>query len=200
MARDLTAGLLTETQADSLSPVILAEFEFSGGTVNFFTGFGTLNWDSKAWTGTGYFGGVSAVEETTDTRSTGVKFTLSGMPASVVSIALTQEYQGRAARVWLGAMDDNNRLIADPYKIFVGQMDIMEIMENPDAASITLSAENELVDLERPREFRYTPEDHKTHFSGDTGFDYVAALQDVEVVWGNEKATPTIIPSKEVVF
>jgi len=193
--RSLSAALETETLAAFLYPIMLVELEFSGGTVNFWTGLGDLAWDSKTWTGTGNLGSVSTIEEAAELRATGVNFVLSGIPASVISIAFTQNYQGRAAQVWVGALDTTtNKLTGTPYLTFSGKMDTMELRENGDASSITLAAENELIDLERPREFRYTTEDHQTLFSSDTFFDYVPALQDAQIHWGREEFSTKLAP------
>jgi hypothetical protein len=193
MARDITAALAAATKADTLRPVLFVELEFSGGTVRFWSGRGEMPFDGKVWTGTGYLGGVSDIEEATEIKASGIRFTLSGLPGEVVAIALDQDYQGRAARVYLGAMSDVNRLISSPKLVFAGQMDVMEISEDPNEAAISLTAENELIDLERPREFRYTPEDQKEYFPGDTFFDFVSSLQDVDVVWGRAGTGGTIL-------
>ena len=42
----------------------------------------------------------------------------------------------------------------------------------------------QLIALERPKQRRYTAEDQKDEFAGDTGLDQVVALQDAEIVWG----------------
>lgn len=194
MAYSLSAGFLAAVQSDGLHPIVLAEFQFSSGTVNFWTGLGSLNWDSKTWTGTGYLGGFSTVEESTDSKATGVRFTLSGLPVSVLAIAFDQQYQGRSAKTWFGVMDDNNRLIADPIQIFSGLMDTMELSEDGETSTVTLAVENELIDLERPRVFRYTPEDQNEYFSGDTFFDYVAALQNAQIIWGKASSLNSLQP------
>ncbi len=198
MSRELTAGLESETLADQLTPILFAEFEFSGGTVNFWTGFGDFSWDGKVWNGTGYFGGVSAIQEASGMRATGANFVLSGIPAEVISIALGEEYQGRPARLWFAALDSDAKLIDAPYKIFEGRMDIMEMAEAGELANITMSAESELIDLERAREFRYTPEDQSIYFPGDTGFDMVSQLQDANISWGRGGLQEVFVPPEQI--
>jgi hypothetical protein len=184
VSRDITNAVETETLAGALHPVLLVELQFSGGTVNFWTGLGTLHWDGKDWTGTGYFGRISPVEETVKTQAGGVEFVLSGIQASVISVALNQQYQGRPGKFWLGFLDDDATIVIDPVLVFAGRMDVMNMEEAGDTATISVTIENELIDLERPRVFRYTPEDHKKYFPGDTFFDQVDALQDVQIRWG----------------
>jgi len=75
-------------------------------------------------------------------------------------------------------------LVADPAIAFAGRLDVPEIDDNGQTATITISYESRLVDLERPRERRYTHEDQQIDYSGDLGFEYVAAIQEWNGVWG----------------
>jgi hypothetical protein len=63
-------------------------------------------------------------------------------------------------------------------------MDQMNIQENPDTATIELTVENKLIDLERPRIARYTSAYQKSVYPGDKGMDFIEDLQDKEIVWG----------------
>jgi hypothetical protein len=47
-----------------------------------------------------------------------------------------------------------------------------------------LTAESRLIDLERSRERRYTSEDQKIDYPNDKGLEFIADLQDKEIVWG----------------
>ena len=78
----------------------------------------------------------------------------------------------------------SNIVIYEPYTIFDGFMDVMRLTDSGGTANIALSCESQLIALERPNERRYTPEDQKIDFPTDEGLDYVAGLQDDEIVWG----------------
>jgi hypothetical protein len=47
-----------------------------------------------------------------------------------------------------------------------------------------------MIDLQRPRERRYTHEDQQIDHPGDMGFEYVSQLQELNLAWG--KATATV--------
>jgi hypothetical protein len=74
--------------------------------------------------------------------------------------------------------------VADPVLQFEGRLDVPAIEDGEDTATIAISYESELIDLERARERRYTPEDQAIDYPGDLGFAYVAALQDAQITWG----------------
>jgi hypothetical protein len=63
-------------------------------------------------------------------------------------------------------------------------MDTMGIEDSGDTANIGLTAESRLIDLERSRERRYTSEDQKIDYPNDKGLEFIADLQDKEIVWG----------------
>lgn len=190
MARDLTAAYQNAITADVVAPALLLSMEFDEGTVNAWTGFGDLTWDSKTFSGVGDFGSLSDVDETSNIQANGVTFTLSGIPSSLISVALTYEYQGRPVRCWLAALNiTTGAIIADPYQLFAGRMDVMTINEGAESATITLTAESVLIDLQRPRNRRYTHEDQIAEFAGDLFFEYVAGLVEKNITWGTNAAT-----------
>jgi hypothetical protein len=101
-----------------------------------------------------------------------------------MEIALNELRRGMPAKLWLGALDDNNNLLADPFLLFEGVTDTADIDENPEELKISIQAESRLIGLQKPQERRYTHEDQQIDFPGDLGFEYVAGLQDKDIVWG----------------
>lgn len=184
MARIIESAMAAAIASKSLRAFHLIELEFDEGTLNLWTGLGDLSWDSKTWAGAGHLLSLQPAEETAEIEARNATFVLSGMPESLVSLALASDYQGRPARMWFGAVDEDGVVIADPIKIFSGFMDVMSIEDDPAGATISLTAESSLVVLRRTRERRYTPEDQKLDFPDDTGLRWVAGLQDKEIVWG----------------
>jgi hypothetical protein len=183
MARDLTAGVITQLQAASVEVGILFEGEFASGWVRLWSGVGTLSWDSKSWSGVGTLLGISGIDETNEIRASGLTVSLSGVPSDLLSAALGDARSGKTGRVYL-AFFSGGSIVADPILQFEGRLDVPAIEDGPDTATISISYESELIDLERARERRYTPEDQAIDFPGDLGFDYVAALQDAQITWG----------------
>lgn len=185
MSRNLTTSLGNALQADRVQPILLAKINTTGGDVRVWSGIGDITFNSEIYTGIGTFGGVSEVEENTDLGAAGVTFSLSGIPSEMISIALFQVEHNRPATVWLGALDlTTGALIADPYQLFTGFTDVPSIEESGESSMITLTAENKLIDLDRPRTRRYTSEDQKIDDPTDKGFDFVPSLQDTQVTWG----------------
>jgi hypothetical protein len=192
MARTLTAGMIAEITAAQLRPIVLVHLAFDSDPLFVWDGLGTLTWDGDDYLGIGDLMAFSSVEETAEIRAAGLQMSLSGIPSALLSVALSEAYQGRAAYVYLGALDAAGAIVADPVLVFSGRMDVMTIDERGDTSTITMSVENKLVDLERPRLRRYTPEDQAIDWPAGVGspdterdafFDQVAALQNREIIW-----------------
>ena len=183
MSRDLEAALVTEITAPVLKPIMLFEAFFTGGTVRFWNGVGELTAMGNTYTGSGNLLSVSDFEETQDLQAQGIVLSLSGIPSNLISIALQEDYKGREVNIYLGALDSDNILVSDPYKVFSGFMDVMKIIEGGETAEIQISSESKAVILTRKKDRRYTPEDQKKEYPTDKGFDFVPLMQDQEIVW-----------------
>lgn len=186
--RTMTAGMVSEVTTAQLSPVLMAEMNFST-PVYLWTGYGTLTYNAKGYLGLGDFGTIAPVEETTDLSARGLMFQLSGIPTAFISLALTENYQGRTCSVMLGALSPTAGLIASPVTVFVGRMDVMSINDDGESAQITMSAESRLVDFRRVREIRYTDEEQKAIDSTDKGLEFVTAIQEKTIYWGSQNTT-----------
>lgn len=183
MGRSLTAGMDAEVVKPAVSPIFLVEMDFSSGFVRAWSGYGDLAWNGHTWLGAGELMEIDPVEETASFVANGASFKLNGIPSAMIAVALDQDYQGRAATLYLGMLDSSGAVIADPVEVFGGLMDTMEIDETGEIASITVNVESHAVALKRPKEWRYTHEDQQIDYPGDMGFEYVAGLQDKEITW-----------------
>jgi hypothetical protein len=187
MSRNLPTGLDTATAAASLSPVILVDLTFPAGNVRCWNGYGNITFGSNTFTGTGYLGTISEIKETRDGAANGIQVSLSGIPSSLVSLALVNNSQGQPAKVYLGVLNSSGTFSVDPYLIFDGVIDTCPISDDGKTATITVKLEKELIDT-RTRGRRYTDEDQKIDYPTDNGLEYVAGLQQLNIVWGKATA------------
>ena len=179
MTRPLRDGLQTGLLASAKSPVIFVEAEFASGTIRLWSGLREVTWNGAPWTPVGGLLTVSPIEETTELRSTGVTVSLSGITQANLSLALGEARPGKPVTLWLGLLSPEGEVIADPCIAYRGRMDVPEIEEGADTATVSVAVAHRMVDLERPRERRYTPEDQAIDYPDDRGFDYVASLQEL---------------------
>jgi hypothetical protein len=184
VSRDIHVNTVAQLEADQLHPVMLLQAEFPSGTVYFWTGIGTLTYDGNDYTGAGNLISVSSIEETMGIEAKGAVFTLSGLNSSIISLALSEEYQNQPITAWMATLNSSGALINDPFIVFKGKMDVLQIDESGETATLSMQCENRLIDLNRAKVRRYTPEDQNVLYPSDRGLDFVASLQEKEIAWG----------------
>lgn len=184
MARDITTEVSTVLSQSEMSPALFVKLEFESEDVFLWSGYHELDHAGDTWIGAGNIMSLSTIEETTEIKAVGARLTIAGLDQSFASIALSENYQNRPATIWLGMIDDDGTVVPDPFRIFSGRMDTMDITESAETATISISIENKLIDFERPRIRRYTDQDQKIDYPDDRGFEFVASIQETEIVWG----------------
>ena len=211
MSRDLSSNTIDNISQDVVYPFFAVELKFDGDNVlRLWTGQGTLVLDDGTnWVGTGNLLNISAIEETSELAVKGATLTLSGVPSEVLSLALSEPYQGRVCNIYFGTfsqgsilqesssyilLQDGSRINLETgdkgfNEIFSGYMDQMNIEESGETSTIQLLVENKLVDLERARVARFTSGYQKSIYAGDLGLDFVEDLQDKKIAWGRKSGT-----------
>ena len=201
MSRDLPLQLEAGLSSPVIYPFFAIELLFDDNPVRVWTGVGTLSLGGFDWVGSGQLITVSAIEETQEMSVKGATITMSGIPSELLSLALSEPYQGRVCNIYFG-FDGNNNLLQEDgdyilledgnkvgleiglVQLFSGYMDQMNIVDGPETSTIELLVENKLIDLERARIARYTSGYQKSVYPGDLGLDFVESLQDKDIVWG----------------
>ena len=163
------------------APVVLVELDFASGPFRAWTGLGQLHWAGKVFEGVGSIGAVGEVEETVELRAVRLTLALSPVPQEVVDIALAERsFRLRPARLWGALLDAEGAFVADPFPLWAGLMDTMQVVDGAEPR-ISLTCESRLVDLERAEVRRYTDADQQAEYPGDRFFEFVPALQEAEI-------------------
>lgn len=185
MSRGLSATILAEILKPSIEPIILARIETNPDLVLAWNGVGDLVFDGETYKGLGTFARVTAVEETTAFKATGLKFMLSGVASTIVSVALQQVEQGRSARLFIGFYNSLTRTLVDaPIEIWDGLTDVPRIQKGRDTATVVVSAESHLVAFRQASNRRFTDQDQRRDYPTDEGFAFVAGLVDKTITFG----------------
>lgn len=180
--RELTADVQTALTATPVRPIFFFEGEIdnAGATdyLRYFTGLGSLSWDSKTWLGGGNLLNISPWRETTGLEAVGFSVTISGLPTASLAAALQSFRRNAVGKLWLGFLSAAGAVVADPYLARRGRFERCPIRRNSGTLTIELQYRDLYADLDRPRERRYTPQDQRLRLDTDTGFDQVYQLQD----------------------
>ena len=106
--RNFTDDVAARIAEGTLWPVLFMEGSFyaTGSPdeemLRLWTGLGEIAWSGRSWTGAGKLIRLSPLEESSEIKAVGFSVELSGLPSSLLSLALDNSRQGRAGKVWLG--------------------------------------------------------------------------------------------------
>lgn len=184
MGRTLTSDVITALTSSVVRPFYLFEAEFASTTLRLASTAFDISWDSKTWEGNGWFRGTGSIRETKDTEASGVEVALTGIPQTIVSLLLSDSRQNKTGSIYLGFFNSDLSIIADPFILWSGGLDIPRLEDTPDTCTVVLSYESELARLRKPLSLRYTDAAQKHLFPGDKGFSFVAKLANWKAYWG----------------
>ena len=183
MTRTIPSALLTALSQPEVQPYHAIELLFDSAPIRLWTGYGDKVISSNTYTGGGSLLTISGFEEVGDLSAKSIQISLSGMPSTLVTLALSEPYQRRECKVYFGTRDT-----ATPIEVFSGSMNTMSIEDNGDSSTISLKVESKLIRLEKASNRRYTEENHAARHSGDAFFSFVTKLQDKRVEWNGNAA------------
>lgn len=181
MPRSINATLLSLFQSDVVNLYFAVKLEFDSGDLRVWSGLGDKTILSESYTGTGSLLSVSGMGESSDFTAQNATIQLAGIDPSIISTALSEPYQNRTGTIYLGSLDT-----PEPLEIFSGLMDVMNIYEDGETATISLTLESYLLNLDRNNVLRYTQESQEALFTGDTFLSFVSDLQDKDIPFGRE--------------
>jgi len=216
MPRSVSPTALALLSSAQVRPALFLEIEFENETIYVWNGIGAVSAPGPAYdpsatfpygttfTGIGWFGQIKAIPQVTDVVAQNIILQLSGIPVELVSDAINAVRQSSQATVWIGVLDALGNIIQDPVQVFLGHLDVPSISEGATTCTISITAENPLIDLNRAPNRRYTDIDQQTDYPGDTGFFQVQLLQDYLITWpspvpGDSASDTTLPPSSMVI-
>jgi hypothetical protein len=193
MPRDLDSSIVAALQADSLQMAIFCTLTFASGVVNIWSGLGEITWQDTTWTGLGDLLTLGTVEEGSTVEARGITVVISGLDATLLANCMADFQIGLPAAVYMGfylqGSDGQSTLSPNDLVSWSGRMDQPTISVSGTEATIAINCENRLADMDVPSDRRYTIQDQQMTWSGDLGFQFVQALQQVNITWGQQTTT-----------
>lgn len=178
------AALVTALTSPNVSPIYFAEFQFDGGTLRLQTGIRPIAWGGHTWHGAGDLARLEQIEEGSDVSPYAMRLALSGIDSTILAEALGEDYYRRTVIFYMGALDDAERLVADPAEVFSGFVEAMPVTRgDPNGDTILCTVESEFAEFDRASQLKYTESQLQTDHPGDKGLEYLEAMVDVRPVW-----------------
>ena len=166
---------------------------FDSDTIRMWSGYEDISLPTgssnanETYLGAGNLIRMSEINETREIQSDGINIQLSYITPEIMTIATTENYQNRPIEIRMGFLDGKNKdSVAGTMIIFKGRVTNITINDDPTNPTIEVQAENRMVDLTRPSNFRYTNESQKflSGNTNDTFMRFVKSIQDKEILWG----------------
>ena len=186
MSRGFPSAVLTALSSDHVALVTFAKLEFPSGTLYLHNSIGTYTWGGNDWLGTGDLGEISQLEEGAQISPYKITLSLSGLDATISGAALTEDYYLQPVTVYLGVLNANDVLIADPTIVWEGAMDQMQLSVGAaDGDTIVLTAESELARFDKASNLKYTDAQLQSDSAGSLGFEFMADIEGAKIRWGD---------------
>jgi len=197
MPRPISAAEETAATAEITRPVFLAKLDFASGIIRVCDVPFSLFYDDdgdmvdEEFKGVGDLGGISAIEETTEGKTNRVTLMLTGVKASMVSIALNEVWRWRRATIYKGFLDADDDWVDDPKVRFQGWMEAMPVKFGDDGApaTIELSIVSRMAKWEKAYDNPlWADADHQKKRPGDLAFQFMTEIAGgKEVFWGKTR-------------
>jgi hypothetical protein len=186
MSRGFPSAVLTALSSDHVALVTFAKLEFPSGTIYLHNSIGTYTWGGNDWLGTGDLGEISQLEEGAQISPYKITLSLSGLDATISGAALNEDYYLQPVTVYIGVLNANDVLIADPTIVWEGAMDQMELSVGAaDGDVIVLTAESELARFDKASNLKYTDAQLQSDSAGSLGFEFMADIEGAKIRWGD---------------
>lgn len=180
MVRALSAAMAAELAKARTRPFLLVELDFASAAMRLTTRGRDVTFNGNLYSGNGALLGISEIEETTEVSPAGHTITLAAT-AELRNIIANEFFQGRRASLWLGFNDDAGAVVEVPIPVAGGIIDGADYIDDPAAPLVRIAIATRLRDMTIARERRWSSEDQKAVFPGDTGLRYVEAIQEFEL-------------------
>ena len=163
----------------------LVKLEFDSGTLYLSGCDFNVDYAGQIWTSLRGLGSIDVITESPD-EIPGINLTLSGVPNEAIVHAQTEKYRGRRVTV-LWAFFDADVLLVDS-ACWQGYIDVPVITRGPTTCTIQITAENRMIDWQRPRGLIFNHADQQRVLAGDNFFFGIESMVEREIVLfqGNE--------------
>lgn len=184
---NLPAGFNTVVGGPHFDWFALIELQLASATLRLCSLDFNVEWDGHSWLGLRGAGSIEPIEETPG-DVTGMLFTLRGVQESEIAAVLAEPVQGRTAIIRFAVLDKSTEppsLVVDP-NVWQGLLDVQRFKEA--GGIVSVSAENRLVEWDRPRLLRFTHEDHQRLHPGDNFFKFVPQMVERSIIIFSKEA------------
>ena len=139
-----------------------------------------IEWDGHSWLPAG-LGTVEAIEDNAAEMQP-LQFTLPGLTPDQIAVALDPGTEGRSVRVYDALIDPDTGACADAVLAWAGTLNVPSLQDG-EQADLTVTAEHRGMLALRPKPSRYTDDEQRRLYPGDTCLQFDPATDAAPMVW-----------------
>ena len=172
-----------------VKPIQLVHIDWPGGAVYIHDGVGTVSYLNEIWYGVAGFGEIGEITSDSNIGSHTVPLNFSGIDPKTLSEVVTRNVVNRSVDIYIGALDENNEVIAASPR-FYGRISSTAIKRYGGDA-ISIEAVSKTSDWSKSRPNRYTDDSYRADHPNDDFLQYIAEMADRALYWNSPKdSTP----------
>lgn len=187
--KTIDSTLLAHLTDQVIRPAYFVRLNLSAGSLRYWTGPYTASFNGEDWYGDGTLQSIGATKENDGNSPEGCDIILAGEPTAIISTILQDLRQGAEAKVYFALLDSSNVVMGADI-CFFGKLDKASLDDAGDRATVKLTFESHLDELNRTKAFRYTTGCQSIFYPGDLGFDYMAQMEKWDGLWGLKPKAP----------
>ena len=186
MARTLTTALKNELLTNEIRPVHLLSIGFATPvniTDNSFSLTSSVSGSSTTYTASPFLVATPTFTEETDLTKTSLNITLSGADTTFISTVLNENIVNDTVDIFIGLLDSNNALIADPILLYSGNIDTFQISESETESNVILTVVSHWADFDKKSGRQTNNNSQQRFFNTDVGMDFSSQTV-LDLKWG----------------
>lgn len=177
----LTTTFLEAITGEHVMWFWLVKMELTSGTLYLTSLDFDIDISGTVWIGTRGLGGIGPIEES-DNGVSGITLTLAGITEAHIAGLLSEDIQGKKITVQLAVLNTSTEppLVAVDPAVWQGLLDNQSFNEGQ--GSMIVTAENRLIEWDKPRLLRFSDQDLKRTRSNDNFFKYADTMASKDIV------------------
>lgn len=186
MSVSITPNMARALKGDRRLLCWLFWIEGDGSDLYAWSGLSPLAYGGQTWAGVAHVAQVETIRSVDSLEYVEQRFTLNGLDPTLLGGDLDSSVRGRAAKVWLAALDAKNEVVADPIEMHVLRQETLRFeRKSDDTVSLTLTCSNALPFVGRALDENWSDETQRANFDGDEGLYYTRqiALTGAAIDW-----------------
>lgn len=193
--RSLSAPTLAALAGGQLAIVQLVRMAFAS-PISLNTSNLNLVWDGVTYLGAGALGATGQIDDSPG-EVKGLNFQLIGVDSAYIALALDDAavVQGTDVTIRTAILDSTYAVVDAPIE-WVGKLDSMNIEEDGETCTISVSAESSAVDILRGGPLTYSDADQRSLYGSDRAFEFILSQANTPIVWPSKLWFQAVGPTR----